>query len=149
MAPGYVGIVPDRQILEQFCNLGYAAGCDRLPQAREWDAVRFAVIAPGKDASGSKSPNELNREVRHAVQLNYVCERAHRPVEHGKLEFDVTESRWLQSHANCRVQRMAECFLEEYLATDVASICVVAHRAGVEHGYGWAWKTLRSYTRNT
>ena len=102
-------------MLEQSCNLGYATGCDRLPQGREWDAVRFAVIAPGK-TNGEGKPDEMNSEVKCVVGLNYVCERAHRPVEHGKLEFDAIESRWLQSHANRGVQRMAECFLEEYLA---------------------------------
>jgi len=49
------------------------------------------------------------------IQIRYACERGHRPVEHGTLEFDVFEARWVEPHGDSRVQRMAECFLESYL----------------------------------
>lgn len=116
MAPGHEGVIPERNVLEESCNLGYAASCARLPQAREWDAVRFAVTALGKAGSISNEVDEKDLQAKRVIQLNYVCERAHRPVEYGKLEFDVIESRWLRSHANPRIQKMAECFLESYLA---------------------------------
>ena len=32
-----------RSDLREFCNLGYAEGCGRLPQERVWDSVRFAA----------------------------------------------------------------------------------------------------------
>jgi hypothetical protein len=44
-----------------------------------------------------------------------VCEREHRPAEHGMLEFDSAEARWERPHYDPRVQRMAQCFLESYV----------------------------------
>jgi hypothetical protein len=49
------------------------------------------------------------------IQVRYVCERAHRPAEHGMLEFDPADARWIARHRDNRVQRMAECFLESYV----------------------------------
>jgi len=49
------------------------------------------------------------------IQIRYVCERGHRPAEHGVLEFDALEARWVELHHDGRVQRMAECFLESFL----------------------------------
>jgi hypothetical protein len=105
MAPGHEGEAPSQEELREFCNLGYAEGCGRLPRERVWDSVRFAA----RTASGAGcAPGEH-------VQIRYVCERGHRPVEHGVLEVDVQGSRWLRQHADSRVQRMAECFLESYV----------------------------------
>jgi len=47
--------------------------------------------------------------------LQYVCERNHRPVNHGDLEFDLSRATWLREHDDPRIQKMAECFLESYL----------------------------------
>jgi hypothetical protein len=52
---------------------------------------------------------------RTSIQVRYVCERGHRPAEHGLLEFEPAEARWQQKHHDNRVQRMAECFLESYM----------------------------------
>ena len=49
------------------------------------------------------------------IQVRYICERGHRPAEHGTLEFDAFEARWVKPHHDRRVQRMAECFLESYM----------------------------------
>jgi hypothetical protein len=46
--------------------------------------------------------------------LRYVCERDHRPVEHGDLEFDLSQAAWVRRHDDARIQKMAECFLESY-----------------------------------
>ena len=114
-APGHDGETLSRQVLEEFCNLGYAAGCSRLPRDRAWDAVRFAVAAerepaqPGKSMANERAPGRI-------VQLQYVCERQHQPAEHGKLEFDGAGMQWVRRHSDSRVQKMAECFLETYLA---------------------------------
>ncbi len=104
-APGHEGAVPSHEELREFCNLGYAAGCSRLPRERAWDAVRFAImgVQPGADQRAS------------LVRLRYVCERGYRPAEHGVLEFEVAGSQWVQQHRDNRLQKMAECFLEEYL----------------------------------
>lgn len=113
-APGHEQQIPAQDILEAFCNLGYADRCSWAPVERLWDSVRFAVIAPlGQDVCGKSAftPDEAARVLR----LTYVCERDHRPVEHGALEFDVVTDSWLKIHADVRIQKMAGCFLESYL----------------------------------
>jgi hypothetical protein len=105
-APGHEGEAPSQEELREFCNLGYAEGCGRLPRERVWDSVRFAArtVGGGKNGSGGR------------VQVRYVCERGHLPVEHGLLEFDMVAARWERLHRDGRVQRMAECFLASYVA---------------------------------
>ena len=49
------------------------------------------------------------------LALAYVCERDHRPVHNGELEFDLSQAAWLRHHDDPRIQKMAECFLESYL----------------------------------
>ncbi len=107
-APGHEGEVPSREALEEFCNLGYAESCGRLPRERAWDAVRFAVSIERKAGRESVVPNRI-------IQVEYVCELGHRPKDHGKLEFDGQAMEWVRRHTDCRVQKMAECFLETYL----------------------------------
>ena len=105
-APGHEGEAPSQEELQEFCNLGYAEGCGRLPRERAWDSVRFAASTV---ESGMENGN------RTRIQVHYVCELGHRPAEHGVLEFDPAERRWERSHRDSRVQRMAECFLESYV----------------------------------
>lgn len=105
-APGHENQTPAPDILEAFCNLGYASGCSWAPQDRAWDAVRFAVVAP----------TELDdRHESAEIRVTYVCERNHRPVERGELEFDLQGSQWLRRHDDARLQKMAECFLGSFL----------------------------------
>jgi len=89
---------PSESILHELCNLGNATTCPHLPRERAWDAVRFSVA----------HTSSLQ------ITLWYVCELAHAPVENGKLSFDCVEGRWLNSHADARVQRLAACYLETY-----------------------------------
>lgn len=84
--------------VRDFCNLGYAARCPHLPVERDWDAVRFCVVQAG----GGQ------------IVLSYVCERAHAPVEHGTLSFDLRDGRRVTQHADARVQRLAESYLHAY-----------------------------------
>ncbi|MGC2478568.1 MAG: hypothetical protein WA423_02015, partial [Candidatus Sulfotelmatobacter sp.] len=105
-APGHEGETPSQEELREFCNLGYAEGCARLPREREWDSVRFAARAVGTDAENG---------ARGRIHVRYVCERGHRPAGHGTLEFDAFEARWVERHRDGRVQRMAECFLASFL----------------------------------
>jgi hypothetical protein len=93
-------ILPSDSALREFCNLGNAHACPRLPDARDWDAVRFSIARSGEEQ----------------ITLRYVCELAYAPVEHGKLTFDQVAERWLHPHADARVQRLAECYLETYRA---------------------------------
>jgi hypothetical protein len=104
-APGHEGEAPSQDELREFCNLGYAEGCERLPRERAWDSVRFAAKVVGNDEKNGTGGR---------IQVRYVCERGHRPGEHGTLEFDAAELRWEQQHSDRRVQRMAECFVTSY-----------------------------------
>lgn len=79
-----------------------------MPQVRAWDAVRFAIRA---SALRAKSGGE---EFVGRIELQYVCERQHRPVEHGTLGFDLAGQKWLRMHSDARVQKMAECFLQAH-----------------------------------
>ena len=103
-APGHEGESPSQEELQEFCNLGYANACARLPRDRAWDSVRFGVrtVFVEEQTQGER------------VQLRYVCERDHRPIAHGFLEFDVASDAWRMRHADARVQRMAECYLAAY-----------------------------------
>jgi len=93
-----VALTPLDLEIRDFCNLGYASGCPRLPRERDWDAVRFSVSS----ANGDK------------ITLLYVCEFGHAPVEHGKLTFDLINEGWLDAPADARVQRLADCYLKAY-----------------------------------
>lgn len=109
-APGHEGELPSAEQLQDFCNLGYAQTCSRLPHDRAWDAVRFSIVSP----RFADAVSDASRAA--TIRLHYVCERAHLPVNHDVLEFDVTQLRWVRRHPDARVQRMAECFLSEYLS---------------------------------
>ncbi len=86
------------------CNLGYARDCPRLPASREWDALRFGISLP--------------RDGWLTVQ--YVCEREHRPVEHGELEYELAAKQWTKPHPDPRVQRKAERYVESYLVKNAS-----------------------------
>src|SRR5208282_3877104 len=73
-APEHEGETPSHDELREFCNLGYAEGCGRLPRERVWDSVRFAARRMGCDAENGTGGR---------IEIRYVCERGHRPVEHG------------------------------------------------------------------
>lgn len=99
-APGHEGAEPTSDELHRFCNLGYAWGCPHLPKERTADAVRFCV----------------SRDAGTQLLLQFVCEFDHRPASHGTLEYDLSLRRWMGIHADPRIQRMAECYLEAYLS---------------------------------
>ena len=96
-APGHEGVEPSEPELHE-CNLGYAR-CVRLPPARSWDAVRFSV----------------SRDRGSLIALWFVCEAAHHPVAHGVLEYSLTARDWTAAHADPRIQRLADCYLQSYL----------------------------------
>jgi hypothetical protein len=100
-APGHAGEIPSQEEL-QFCNLGYATSCPRLPVERAWDTICFGA-------------RTIVSAAVSRIRLRYVCERAHRPADHGILEFDPSQNSWITQHPDRRLQRMAECFLVSYL----------------------------------
>jgi hypothetical protein len=115
-APGHESNIPSQDVLEAFCNLGYATGCGWAPRERAWDAVRFAVVArSGAEGSRTRTADQSAT----VILIRYVCERDHRPVAHGDLEFDLSHAVWRRRHDDPRVQRMAECFLDAYLPKNV------------------------------
>lgn len=108
-SPGHEGQIPSQDVLEAFCNLGYASSCAWSPTERPWDAVRFAVSAP------NDSRLTRNNVAGRILVLRYVCEKGHLPVEHGDLEFDLSRATWVHQHSDPRIQKMADCFLDSYL----------------------------------
>jgi hypothetical protein len=110
-APGHEGETPGLAVLQEFCNLGYPTSCTWSPAERRWDAVRFAVSAP---LGRSQTQDFADRPPR-VLLVGYICERNHRPVAKGDLEFDLSHATWLRRHDDMRIQKMAECFLESYL----------------------------------
>jgi len=94
-------IQPGDAELRDFCNLGYARRCAKLPAARRADAIRFSVAA----------------ENAGEVVLRYVCERDHAPVEHGELRYRLSSGSWFAVHADPVLQRQAECYISTYLET--------------------------------
>jgi hypothetical protein len=98
-APGNEGVEPTNQELREFCNLGYAATCPRLPKERAYDAVRFSIA----------------RDRGTQLEFWFVCESEHRPASRGTLQYDLSLGRWVSSHADLRIQKMAECYLQSYL----------------------------------
>ena len=110
-APGHENGNPSKDILEAFCNLGYASSCPWAPQDRPWDAVRFGFVAQ-TDREKSAGANDGN--CSRIVRLCYVCERGHLPVERGEMEFDLDHSAWVRPHTDPRLQKMAECFLNSH-----------------------------------
>ena len=112
-APGHEGKIPTQDILESFCNLGYASSCTWAPSPRPWDSVRFSVIGTAcEDQQQSSIQLEAAARVLH---LTYVFERDHRPVELGRLEFDLARAEWTVPHSDPRIQKMAECYLDSYM----------------------------------
>jgi len=113
-APGHKDQVPSQDVLQAFCNLGYASSCGWAPAERRWDAVRFAVASPAKS---SREFDPISREQAPArvLRLTVVYEQNNRPAGQGELEFDLSTTTWLRRHEDTRIQKMAECFLEAYL----------------------------------
>ena len=103
--PGHNGQTPPHEIIQAFCNLGYACRCPWAPDQRAWDAVRFSISAFEQPAGAAR-----------VVRLLYVCERDHHPMAHGELLFELPSGHWLRGHDDARIQKMAECFLDSYLS---------------------------------
>jgi hypothetical protein len=97
-APGHQQTAPNNQELE-FCNLGYAKTCPRLPHQRSCDAIRFGVAGDSENRTS----------------VHFVFEIAHLPAGHGTLEYDRLMGGWLSPHPDPRIQKMADCFLRSYL----------------------------------
>lgn len=91
--------MPDEHELREFCNIGYARQCQRIPPQRTSDSVRFAVA----------------KEAGTMIFLHYSSERDYAPVEHGQLQYDSSSLSWLVPHPDACIQRQAECYVALYL----------------------------------
>jgi len=92
-------VTPTEGELRDFCNIGYARGCPRMPMSRCSDGVRFAVA----------------RDEESRIILHYASEREHEPVEYGRLEYDCMTKTWPAPMRDVCLQRQAECYLAVYL----------------------------------
>jgi hypothetical protein len=92
-------VTPGEDDLREFCNLGYARQCVRIPADRRSDAVRFSIARDGGDR----------------ILLHYSCERDHVPIQHGRLQYDCISHAWPVAHPDLCIQRQAECYVELYL----------------------------------
>lgn len=97
-----MGATPSQQEIREQCNLGHAT-CSRLPAQRAADAIRFSVAC-------ERGP---------LLELWFVCELAHLPASHGKLQYNLTQGQWLSRHPEPHIQKMAECYVESYLQRKV------------------------------
>jgi len=114
-APGHHGEIPGQDVLEAFCNLGYASRCTWTPPERAWDAVRFSVSAPADFRKVADSSQDDKRSAARVLRLVFVCERDHLPAAQGDLTFNLATGAWIRPHEDPRIQKMAECFLDSYL----------------------------------
>jgi len=105
-APGHEGAQPDDDDLRAHCNLGYAAGCSRMPATADADAVRFGVFR--KQADAEKADPEK------VIEVHFIREKNHLPVDHGALVFDAQDETWPVTHSDKILQRQAECFLQSW-----------------------------------
>ena len=94
-----VRTVPSDDELRDFCNVGYAGRCHKLPAGRRADAIRFSVASETDDL----------------MIVRYVCERDHAPVEHGELEFESRGGQFRQAPADTVLLRQAECYVAGYM----------------------------------
>jgi len=92
-------VTPSEEELRDFCNLGYATGCCRMPAQRGADGVRFTVA----------------RDEESRIVLHYVSERHHEPVEYGRLEYDCVSQKWTVPLRDPCLRRQAECYVAVYL----------------------------------
>lgn len=98
-AHGDAATEPGDPALRDFCNLGYAGACPRLPGERAADCARYAV--------------HLDAGAR--IVIAWVLERDHAPGEHGHVEYDRTAGAFASQHPDPCLQRQLECYLESYL----------------------------------
>ena len=56
------------------------------------------------------------------IILSYSCERDHAPKEHGTMTFDLKGETWLIAHADERVRRLADSYLQSYRARQASTL---------------------------
>ena len=97
-APGHEGANPTDDELKSACNLGYAR-CQRLPEPRDSDCVRYIV----------------SLDSRERIVVTWTSERMHAPGRWGFAEYDTAAQRFTQPCPDPRIQKQVECYLDSYL----------------------------------
>jgi len=93
-------VEPPEARQRELCNCGYArTRCDRFPGGDAPDAVRFSVT--------EDTPARLS--------FVYVIEKDHAPVEHGTLEYTVSDTHLDGPQISDVLARQARVFIESYL----------------------------------
>src|SRR4051812_19442791 len=77
---------PSEDELREFCNIGYAKTCERLPVERDADSVRF--MARDLRANGADA----------LISIKYLLELGHAPVADGELRYDAAAGQWQSLH---------------------------------------------------
>jgi hypothetical protein len=84
----------------ELCNSGYARGrCEHFPDDSAGDAVRFSI----SDDMGGR------------LQMVYVIEKNHVPVEYGPLEYEIEESVFVERQMSAALSTQASAFVQSYL----------------------------------
>jgi len=95
---GEENVEPAPAQIREFCNLGYASACPRIPRSRDWDAVRFSI-------AGSNAEQ---------MTLRYACELGHAPAAHGTLTYDIQTGTCFDGHCDERIRRLAASYFLAY-----------------------------------
>ena len=66
------------------------------------------------------------RDQGSRLQVWFVCETGHRPARHGNLEYDVDRQQWISSHADLRIQKMVECYVQSYLKRKIQPVTTIS-----------------------
>ena len=103
-APGHAGTRPSDEEVKEYCNLGYAARCGRLPAERESDSVRFSA-----------------RRENGSLVVTYSCERDHRPVRTGNFVYQIAAADW-SAAPEPSLAPLAKCYLESFLQRNAKSL---------------------------
>ena len=100
LAGGVPETPPDADTLDRGCNFGYARSlCKIFPQHAKPDAVRFSVAC----------------DDGRRVDILFSIESSHRPVRHGRLEFDREEQSWNGIASDTILYDQAQAYLKSYL----------------------------------
>ena len=105
---------PSQDELREFCNIGYAKTCPRLPAGRDADSVRF--MARDSRANGGRANGGDG-----LISIKYLLELGHAPVSDGELRYDLAAGQWQSLHPDKRVQSKAQCYLQSHLARHPAA----------------------------
>jgi hypothetical protein len=94
-------VLPDPEILREYCNFGYARGqCRDFPEDGAPDAVRFGIA--GEHAG--------------LIRIHYVAERDHHPFAYALLEYDSASGQVITPTEQELTLNQARTYIGHYLS---------------------------------